>query len=76
MFGITIVACYAFKMILSQLNKKLERGELDWDAREDVANQTAEMEGTTVDEALSMRVSNIFFVPHSTARRTSTRLAF
>ncbi|KAJ4422032.1 hypothetical protein N0V82_003328 [Gnomoniopsis sp. IMI 355080] len=55
MFGITIIACYAFKMILSQLNKKLERGELEWDAREDVANQTAEMEGTTVDEALSMR---------------------
>lgn len=58
MFGITIFACYVFKVILSQLNKKLERGELDWDAREDVANQTAEMEGTTVDEALSMRVSN------------------
>lgn len=58
MFGITIFACYVFKMILSQLNKKLERGELDWDATEDVANRTAEMEGTTVDEALSMRVSN------------------
>lgn len=57
MFGITIFACYAFKIILSRLNKKLERGELEWDAREDVANQTAEMEGTTVDEALSMRVS-------------------
>lgn len=57
MFGITIFACYAFKIILSRLNKKLERGELEWDAREDIANQTAEMEGTTVDEALSMRVS-------------------
>lgn len=57
MFGITIVACYVFKMILSKLNQKLERGELEWDARDDVANQTAEMEGTTVDEALSMRVS-------------------
>lgn len=57
MFGITIFACYAFKIILSRLNQKLERGELEWDARDDVANQTAEMEGTTVDEALSMRVS-------------------
>lgn len=57
MFGVTILACYLFKVILSRLNDKLERGELEWDARDDVANQTAEIEGTTVDEALRMRVS-------------------
>lgn len=62
MFGITIFACYVFKVILSRLNQKLERGELEWDARDDVANQTAEMEGTTVDEALSMRVSYAPFI--------------
>lgn len=55
MFGITIFACYLFKVILSRLNTKLERGELEWEAREDVAIQTAEMEGTTLDEALKMR---------------------
>lgn len=39
-----------------RLNKKLEAGELegDWDGA-DVANRTAEMEDTTVDEALRMR---------------------
>lgn len=40
-----------------RLNKKLEAGELegDWDAVADVANRTAEMEDTTVGEALRMR---------------------
>ncbi|KAF3766175.1 MFS general substrate transporter [Cryphonectria parasitica EP155] len=55
MFGVTIMGCLVFRMMLSRLNKKLELGELaDWDA-EDIAHQTAEMEGTTVDEALRMR---------------------
>lgn len=80
MFGFTIFACYLFKMMLNQLNQKLERGELDWDAREDVANQTAEMEGTTVDEALSMRVSHRFStqsdsILHSRISSTFPRLA-
>lgn len=56
MFGVTIAGCFAFKLILVRLNKKLEQGEMvDWDAGEDVANQTAEIEGTTVDDALRMR---------------------
>lgn len=56
MFGITVVGCFAFKIMLNRLNEKLEQGEMvDWDTREDVANQTAEIEGTTVDEALKMR---------------------
>lgn len=56
MFGVTIVGCYIFRMSLTRLNKKLEQGELvDFEAGDDVINQTVEMEGTTVDEALRMR---------------------
>ncbi|ROV87670.1 hypothetical protein VSDG_09636 [Cytospora chrysosperma] len=56
MFGITVVGCWAFRLTLINLNKKLERGELtDWETKEDVAGQTAQMEGATVDEALNMR---------------------
>ncbi|KUI62793.1 hypothetical protein VP1G_09909 [Cytospora mali] len=56
MFGVTVVGCFVFRLTLTRLNKKLERGELvDWDVREDVAGQTAQMEGGTVDEALNMR---------------------
>lgn len=56
MFGITIVGCWAFRLTLTNLNKKLERGELvDWEVREDVADQTAQVEGATVDETLNMR---------------------
>lgn len=56
MFGATVLGCWLFRMTLRNLNKELERGELaDLEAREDVAGQTAQMEGTTVDEALNMR---------------------
>jgi hypothetical protein len=56
MFGITVVGCWAFRLTLINLNKKLERGETtDWETKEDVAGQTAQMEGATVDEALNMR---------------------
>ncbi|KAI3393563.1 hypothetical protein diail_4154 [Diaporthe ilicicola] len=56
MFGITVLGCWVFRLSLEQLNKKLEQGELvDLDGREDVATKTAQMEGTTVDEALNMR---------------------
>lgn len=56
MFGVTIFGCWLFKLSLVRLNKKLEQSEVaDWDVAEDVANQTAEKEDTTVDEALKMR---------------------
>lgn len=56
MFGVTIAGCWLFRLTLTRLNKKLEQGELaGWDAREDVAQETAKMEGTTADEALNMR---------------------
>lgn len=56
MFGITIAGCWVFRLTLTRLNKKLEQGELvDWGEREDVAQQTAKIEGTTTNEALNMR---------------------
>lgn len=56
MFGITVAGCWVFRLTLTRLNKKLEQGELvDWGEREDVAQQTAQIEGTTADEALNMR---------------------
>jgi hypothetical protein len=56
MFGVTVVGCWIFRLTLTRLNKKLEQGELvDWGEREDVAQQTARVEGTTADEALNMR---------------------
>lgn len=55
MFGVTIFGCYLFKVILMRLNSKLVRGELDDEAKDDVAQETAEMENTTVDGAMQMR---------------------
>ncbi|KAJ9133392.1 Tartrate transporter [Pleurostoma richardsiae] len=56
MFGITIVGCFAFRMILANLNKKLEAGEVAWETRDDVAQHTAEAEHMdNADEALRMK---------------------
>ncbi|KEQ92715.1 hypothetical protein AUEXF2481DRAFT_68320 [Aureobasidium subglaciale EXF-2481] len=57
MFGITIVGCVVMKMILVNLNKKLEAGEAAaWASRPDVAEHTAEKEFLdNPDEALRMR---------------------
>lgn len=56
MFGITIVGCYAFRVILVSLNKKLEAGEGAWETRQDVAEQTAQIElMDNADEALRMK---------------------
>lgn len=45
MFGITIVGCFVFRVILQNLNKKLAEGETTaWDIRPDVAAQTAKDE--------------------------------
>ncbi|KAL0936758.1 tartrate transporter [Colletotrichum truncatum] len=35
MFGITIVGCYIFKVVLDRLNKQLEEGERAWEAQGD-----------------------------------------
>ncbi|KAM0255284.1 hypothetical protein ACHAQJ_005939 [Trichoderma viride] len=55
MFGVTIAGCFLFKMILSNLNKKLEAGEEAWEARPDVTEKTAQAELEDLDEALRMR---------------------
>ncbi|KAL7954599.1 major facilitator superfamily domain-containing protein [Trichoderma compactum] len=55
MFGVTIVGNAVFKMILNNLNKKLEAGEMAWEARPDVTEKTAQAEMEDLDEALRMR---------------------
>jgi predicted MFS family arabinose efflux permease len=57
MFGVTIVGCIIMKMILVNLNKKLEAGEAAaWATRPDVLEHTAEKEFLeSPDEALRMR---------------------
>ncbi|KAI8713753.1 hypothetical protein NCS52_01220700 [Fusarium sp. LHS14.1] len=56
MFGVTIVGCWIFRMILIDLNKKLDAGESAWETRRDVAAQTAAVEVMdNPDEALRMK---------------------
>lgn len=56
MFGITIVGCFIFRMILVNLNKKLEAGETAWEAKEDVTDKGQKLEHLEQkDEALKMR---------------------
>ncbi|KAF2220998.1 major facilitator superfamily domain-containing protein [Elsinoe ampelina] len=56
MFGVTIVGCYAFRVVLSNLNKKLEKGEEAWDSKPDVVGHTTDVEiMDNADEALRMK---------------------
>lgn len=55
MFGTTIIGCFIFRMMLQRLNKKLEAGEDAWVTNEDVAQETAEVEGMKVNETLRMK---------------------
>ncbi|KAG7133172.1 MFS-type transporter cnsO like protein [Verticillium longisporum] len=43
MFGVTIVGCYGFRVVLINLNKKIEQGGAAWETHGDVAAQTAEL---------------------------------
>ncbi|KAJ0159134.1 putative transporter [Colletotrichum tanaceti] len=55
MFGATIVGCYVFKVILDNLNKKLDEGERAWEAHGDVAHQTADItHGDEIEAARQM----------------------
>ncbi|ORY66158.1 major facilitator superfamily domain-containing protein [Pseudomassariella vexata] len=54
MFGITIIGCFAFRVILSNLNKQIEEGERAWETQPDVAAHTAQKEHVEHDEALKM----------------------
>lgn len=54
MFGVTIVGCYIFKVILQRLNKQIEEGEAAWVTSGDVAEETAKTEGVSVEEGTRM----------------------
>ncbi|KDN67441.1 putative major facilitator superfamily transporter [Colletotrichum sublineola] len=54
MFGATIIGCYVFKVILDNLNKKLEAGERAWEVHGDVAHQTADVTNSDEIEAARM----------------------
>jgi hypothetical protein len=49
-FAVTILGCYIFRVILVNLNKKIDAGEAAWETRRDVAEHTAQVEGVTVEE--------------------------
>ncbi|KAF2797968.1 MFS general substrate transporter [Melanomma pulvis-pyrius CBS 109.77] len=55
MFGVTIAGCFAFRMVLINLNKKIEEGEAAWVVRGDVAEQTARTEGVSVEEGTKLQ---------------------
>ncbi|UKZ70941.1 uncharacterized protein TrAtP1_011909 [Trichoderma atroviride] len=50
MFGVTIFGCFLFRMILQNLNKKLEATEVAVDSE-----KTTQTELEDLDEALRMR---------------------
>jgi hypothetical protein len=54
MFGITIVGCLGFRIILSSLNAKLEEGERAWDAQPNSEELEMDREHTEPNEALRM----------------------
>ncbi|KAJ4361796.1 hypothetical protein N0V83_010737 [Neocucurbitaria cava] len=54
MFGVTIVGCWVFKVILVRLNKRLDDGVDAWVVHGDVAEQTARTEGVSVEEGQRM----------------------
>ncbi|KAK6909585.1 tartrate transporter [Kwoniella mangroviensis CBS 10435] len=56
MFGVAIVLCFVFRLILINLNKKLEAGEQAWETRADVADKGNKLEHIEKgDEALDMK---------------------
>jgi len=54
MFGVTILGCFIFRMILVRLNKRLDDGSDAWVVRGDVAEQTARTEGVSVEEGAKL----------------------
>lgn len=55
MFAVTILGCFIFAMILRNLNKKIEEGEAAWAVGSDVAEQTANLEGISVEEGTKLQ---------------------
>ena len=54
MFGVTIMGCFIFRVILVRLNKRLDDGVDAWVVHGDVAEQTAATEGVSVEEGKKM----------------------
>jgi hypothetical protein len=54
MFGMTILGCFIFRMILIRANKRLDDGTDAWVVHGDVAEQTARTEGVSVEEGARM----------------------
>ncbi|KAE8852026.1 hypothetical protein HRS9122_02313 [Pyrenophora teres f. teres] len=54
MFGVTIIGCFIFRVILVRLNKRLDDGVDAWVIHGDVAEQTAATEGVSVEEGKRM----------------------
>jgi hypothetical protein len=54
MFGITVIGCWIFRMVLVRLNKRLDDGTDAWVVRNDVAEQTARTEGVNLEEGHKM----------------------
>jgi MFS family permease len=54
MFGMTILGCFLFRMILIRANKRLDDGTDAWVMHGDVAEQTARTEGVSVEEGAKM----------------------
>lgn len=55
MFGITIVGCLGLRIVLSNLNAKLEAKEKAWDAQNSAGQYGMEIRHTEADEALRMQ---------------------
>ncbi|WRT70375.1 uncharacterized protein IL334_007373 [Kwoniella shivajii] len=56
MFGVAIIGAFIFRMILVNLNKKLEAGEQAWETRPDVTDKGQRLEHVERnDEALDMK---------------------
>ncbi len=55
MFGVTIIGCWLFRMILINLNKKIAEGESSaWDPKPDVAAETAQVESTAPEDGVQL----------------------
>jgi len=55
MFGVTVLGCYIFKVILERLNKQIEEGEMAWVTSGDVMEKTAKTEGMAVEEGTKLQ---------------------
>jgi MFS family permease len=54
MFGVAIVGCWLFRMILVNLNKNLEKAEAEWDAANNSAETNDVVFREDADETLRM----------------------